>query len=270
MRAAFRRALSSMLVMIAFAGAPLPALATNYGDLWWNPAESGWGMQASQQGNAMFITLYVFRQDRSATWLNGLAFATSAAATTFSGELYRASGPYYGGAFAPPAVNQAVGTMTFQANSPTTATLTYTVEGVTVTKAIQRLPLRLHNLSGTYIGSFLSVQTGCTTPPPNPLFNGSGQFTIVHNPPAEAVTITAVLSDNLVNFTCNYQGTYSQLGNIGSIAGTYTCTSGQAGTWNATEIELSTLGGILGRYGGTNAPRGCQLTGGFGGLKPPG
>ena len=77
-----------------------------------------------------------------------------------------------------------------------------------------------------------------------------------------------MLSDNIVNFTCTYQGTYSQLGNIGSIAGTYQCTSGQAGVWNANEIEVSTLGGILGRYSATNVAPGCQITGGFGGLKP--
>ena len=147
------------------------------------PTESGWGLQTSQQGTAMFITFYVFRADRSATWFNGLMFATTPGGTTFTGELFQATGPYYGGPFTPPAVNRSVGTVTFQATSPTTATVTYTADGVTVTKSVQRLTLQSHNLSGSYFGSFLSVQHSCANPLANGLFNGSGPFTIVHDPP---------------------------------------------------------------------------------------
>ncbi len=215
----------------------------------------------------MFITLYVFRADRSATWFNGLMFATTPGGPTFTGELSQASGPFYGDPSRLPARSHR-GTVTFQATSPTTATVTYSGDGVVVTKSVQRLTLASHNLSGSYFGSFLSVQHSCANPLANGLFNGSGQFTIVHNPPATQVTITAVLSDNIINFTCTYQGTYSQLGKIGSIVGTYQCTSGHAGAWNANEIEVSTLGGILGRYSATNVVPGCQITGGFGGLKP--
>lgn len=246
-----------------------PARATDYADLWWNPTEPGWGLQTAQQGNSMFLTFFIFDVNRNATWVNGLIFATTPGGPTFTGDIFQASGPYFGGPFTPPATNPRVGTATFTATSPTTATVTYSVNGVTVTKSIERLTLASLNLSGTYIGSFLSVKHSCANPAGNGLFNGSGQFTIVHNPPATQVTITAVLTDNIVSFTCNYTGNYSQLGKIGSIVGTYQCTSGQAGSWNANEIELSTLGGILGRYSGTVLAQGCQLTGGFGGLKPP-
>jgi hypothetical protein len=245
------------------------ARATDYADLWWNPLEDRWGLQTSQQGDSMFITLYVFRADRSATWFNGLMFATAPGGPVFAGDLSQATGPYFGSpTYAPPGDNRTVGTVTFTATSPTTATVTYSVDGVTVTKNVQRLTLASHNLSGTYIGSFLSLQHSCANPLSNGPFNGSGTFTIAHNLGAQTVIITAVLTDNLVNFTCTYQGAYSQLGKIGSIAGTYSCTSGQAGAWNAAEIEVSTLGGILGRYSATNAGPACQITGGFGGLKP--
>jgi hypothetical protein len=226
-------------------------------------------MQSVHQGNLMFLTLYVFDQNRNGTWFNALVTATTPGGPQFTGDLFQASGPYYGGVFAPPATNRVVGTATFTATSATRATLTYTVEGVTVNKTVERYPLTSYNLSGNYIGSFLSVNQSCANPANNGrLFNGSGQFTVVHTVATQAVTITAVLSDNLVAFTCNYQGTYSQLGRIGAITGTYQCTSGQSGTWNANEIEVSTLGGLLGRYTATNAPLGCSITGGFGGLKP--
>ena len=257
------------LLASSFGVASNVARATDYGDLWWNPAESGWGMQTAHQVDSMFITFYVFGANGLPTWFTALTFATTPRGSTFTGTLIATTGPYYGGPFAPAAVNRNAGTVTFQALSPTAATVTYTVDGVTVTKSVQRLTLATLNLSGSYVGSFLSVQHSCTNPAANgTLFNGSGQFTIVHNPAAPQVTITAVLSDNIVSFTCTYQGNYSQLGRIGSIQGTYQCTSGQAGTWNANEIELSTLGGILGRYSATNIAPGCQITGGFGGLKP--
>ena len=244
------------------------ARATDYADLWWVPTESGWGMQTAQQGNLLFITLYVYDTNRYPTWYVGVT--TTSNGTTFTGNLLQTAGPYFGGAFAPPATNRTVGTVTFTATSPTTATLTYTVDGVAVTKSVERQLLALHNLSGSYIGTFLSVKHSCANPASNGQFTGSGQFTIAHSPPATLVTITAVLTDNIVSiFTCTYTGNYSQLGKIGNIAGTYQCTSGQSGTWNANEIELSTLGGILGRYSGTVVAQGCQLTGGFGGLKPP-
>ncbi|HVE50151.1 MAG TPA: hypothetical protein VNG69_11100 [Casimicrobiaceae bacterium] len=241
--------------------------ATDYGDLWWNPAESGWGMQTAQQNNTMFVTFYVFGTDGRPTWFTGLTNATTPGGATFTGTLIATTGPFYGGPFAPPAVNRNAGTLTFTATSPTTATVTYTIDGVTVTKSVQRFLLSTLNLSGTYIGSFLSFQHSCATPSANGPFNGSGTFTIVHNPPA-LVMITAALTDNLRTFSCTYQGAYSQLGKIGSISGTYTCSDGRAGNWNANEIELSTLGGILGRFSGTNTAAGCQVTGGFGGLKP--
>lgn len=264
----FARTFAACLLFVSIAALSNAARATDYADLWWNPTEDRWGLQTSQQGNSMFITLYVFRADRSATWFNGLMFATTPGGPTFTGTLSQATGPYFGSpTYAPPGDNRNVGTITFTATSPTTATVTYSVDGVTVTKSVERLTLALHNLSGTYIGSFLAVQHSCANPLANGPFTGSGQFTIAHNPPAN-VTITAVLTDNLVNFTCTFQGPYGQLGKIGSIAGTYQCSNGPAGVWNATEIEVSTLGGILGRYSGTNVAQGCQITGGFGGLKP--
>ena len=268
MRRCASKLVACVLLALSIGAASNLARATDYGDLWWNPSESGWGMQTAHQANSMFITFYVFGANGLPTWFTALTTATTPGGSTFTGTLIATTGPYYGGPFAPPAVNRTAGTVTFQATSPTTATVTYTVDGVTVTKSIQRFLLATINLSGNYIGSFLSLQHSCANPLSNGPFNGSGPFTIVHNPPAPQVTITATLSDSIVNFTCTYQGTYSQLGRIGSIQGTYQCSSGQAGTWNATEIEVSTLGGILARYSGTNVAPGCQITGGFGGLKP--
>jgi hypothetical protein len=245
-----------------------PARAQNYGDIWWVPSEAGWGLQIAHQGNILFLTWYIFKTDRTPVWVTA-ALIQQGSSSTFAGDLIATTGPYYGSpTWAPPAVNRVAGSATFTATSITTGTLTYTIDGVTVTKTIQRYAFNFFNLSGTYIGSFLAVQHNCANPLANGPFTGSGQFTITHAP-SQQVTIVANLSDNLHTFTCTYTGTYGQDGRLGNISnGSYTCTDGHAGAFSATEIELASQGGILGRYSGTNVAQGCQLTGGFGGLKP--
>jgi len=39
---------------------------TNYTALWWNPAENGWGLNISHQGNTLFGTLYTYGPDGKA------------------------------------------------------------------------------------------------------------------------------------------------------------------------------------------------------------
>ena len=43
-----------------FIGAPTGPAAANYTALWWNPAESGWGVNFNHQGNILFGTLFTY------------------------------------------------------------------------------------------------------------------------------------------------------------------------------------------------------------------
>lgn len=262
-----RRVGACLLFVLSIGAMSNVARATDYGDIWWTPAEAGWGLQISQQGTVLFLTFYVYGNTSQPVWYTAAVTPSQPAATTYTGQLIASTGSYYGGPWAG-AANRVAGTVTIQFTSVTTATVTYVVDGVSVTKQIERYAFNFQNLSGTYIGSFLAVQTGCANPALNlQTFTGSGQFTIVHT--GSQVTITANLSDNLHAFTCTYTGTYTQAGRLGSIVnGAYTCNDGHAGSFGATEIELASQGGILGRYTGTYVAQGCNLTGGFGGLKP--
>jgi hypothetical protein len=40
----------------------------NYTALWWNPAENGWGLNITHQGNTLFGTLYTYGPDGTPTW----------------------------------------------------------------------------------------------------------------------------------------------------------------------------------------------------------
>ncbi|MGZ5649649.1 MAG: trypsin-like peptidase domain-containing protein [Usitatibacter sp.] len=113
------------------------AAATNYQDLWWNPGESGWGVNISHQGSTLFATLFVYDANRRATWYvmsQGLRNISGA----YSGTLYRTAGPAFNASPWTTATVTPVGNMSFTFSGGNAATLTYTVNGVSVTKQIQR------------------------------------------------------------------------------------------------------------------------------------
>jgi len=109
----------------------------NYTDLWWNAAESGWGMNLNQQGETIFATVFTYAADRRNTWLVASALARQPNGS-FAGALYRATGPAFNaqpwGAYA---LTQ-VGTLSITFSGPDSGTLVYTVNGLTVSKVVTR------------------------------------------------------------------------------------------------------------------------------------
>ena len=47
--------------LVAF-GSPTTR-AADYTDLWWIPAESGWGVKVVQTDNFMFLTFFIYGED---------------------------------------------------------------------------------------------------------------------------------------------------------------------------------------------------------------
>ena len=41
------------------------SLGTAFSDLWWNPAESGWGVTVDHQQDVMFLMFFIYRSDGS-------------------------------------------------------------------------------------------------------------------------------------------------------------------------------------------------------------
>jgi cytochrome c553 len=122
---------------------PQPAVpAFDYTDLWWNPAESGWGLNLIQHAsNVIFGVMYTYEPPRRATWFV-LPGGTWASPTTFGGPLYRVTGPAFNApAFDPAAVNvRPVGAATLTFTDRDNGTFAFSVDGVAVTKTITRQP----------------------------------------------------------------------------------------------------------------------------------
>jgi hypothetical protein len=114
----------------------------SYGDMWWGGTrENGWGLAISQQFHNLFATWFTYDTAGQTTWfvMSGGSWTSP---STYSGELYRTRGSQVLGAVYNPGaftVTQA-GTLTLTFTDTEHATMRYTVDGLTQSKPITRLP----------------------------------------------------------------------------------------------------------------------------------
>lgn len=260
------------VALLASLAVSLPAAATtvgdDYTDQWWaGSSENGWGVNFIQQGGTIFATLFVYGTDNSPRWFVGIMPQTGGG--QFSGQMYSTVGPYFGG---PYNVSQysptAVGNMSVSFGSPYSGTLTYTVNGVQVTKSIVRQGFASNNLTGHYLGGLTANGTNCHNSPNGPILifdtltvNQSGQqLNMVVNFNASG---TGTASQCTFNGTLNIQG---RVGNVTN--GTWNCTFGTApgntGTFSLDMVDGS-QNGFNARF--TGSDQFCSYNGFFGGVK---
>jgi hypothetical protein len=119
------------------------AAGPNYQDLWWrSPAgsESGWGVNIAHQGNILFATWFTYDAAGKGLWLVMSDGERVASTSSFTGALYRTTGPAFDAQPWDPSkvtVTQ-VGTATFTFSDANNGTFSYTVNGVSQSKAITR------------------------------------------------------------------------------------------------------------------------------------
>jgi lysyl endopeptidase len=114
--------------------------AENYTDMWWNSAESGWGINMTQQGDVIFATLFTYAANRQGMWYV-LANGAKQPDGSYLGDLFRTTGSAFNAVpFVPLGASNvvAVGTLRVRFTSGTTAILDYSIDGVSVTKSIIR------------------------------------------------------------------------------------------------------------------------------------
>jgi hypothetical protein len=125
------------LVKVSLPPAAEAQAIVNYTDLWSNPSEPGWGLFLDQQGITAFGTLFVAGAGGDPAWLV-MSEGIRQPDGSFSGALYRTRGPIAQSG----ANTAAVGAMRFAPGAAGAATLTYTVDGVTETRALRRQQFR--------------------------------------------------------------------------------------------------------------------------------
>ena len=123
-------------------GPVAPAAAgANYEGLWWNApggSESGWGINFAHQGDTLFATWYTFDVDGAPLWM--VVAAPKTASGSYSGTLYRGTGPAFSAVSFDPAKVAGVpaGTATFSFSDPDKGTFAYNVGGTAQVKSITR------------------------------------------------------------------------------------------------------------------------------------
>jgi hypothetical protein len=194
------------------------ASAQFYGDGWWDPSESGWGLNIIHQYDTMFVCLYVYGQDVTPRWYSASLYAGPPnfyGYTTYQGQLIATTGPWFGGAYNPQAVNiQEVGSMTFSPSTNYNAQLSYTVDGVMVSKQIERFTFRHLPLSGYYHGGLVVKFNNCDAG----LEAGDYETISVDisqtvNPGTASGQITVDVYEEGFHF-CTMSGTYQQFGAV--------------------------------------------------------
>ncbi len=117
------------------------SIAASYEGLWLKGDEAGWGMNITHQGSILFATWFTYDTDGTGMWLV-MSNGAQTAPGTYSGTLYRTVGPPFSAtsfsSIAFPANYTTVGTLTFSFTDANTGTMSYTVNGVTQSKAISR------------------------------------------------------------------------------------------------------------------------------------
>jgi hypothetical protein len=113
----------------------------NYQDLWWNPDESGWGINITHQDNTLFATLFTYDATGRDLWLV-MSGGVRQSDGSYLGDLFRTVGsPFNASPVVPlvPATDLTwVGTMRLSFSDGENGTLTYTYNDEPVTKSIVR------------------------------------------------------------------------------------------------------------------------------------
>lgn len=132
-----------------FTVSPKPGDAAPFIDfsgLWWDPAESGWGLSIAQgPTNQLFAVWFVYDNSGNPTWYT-FEPGSSDGPNYYHGTIYRTTGPvgpFFGAAtFDPSRVNQvAVGTGTLGFFDYANGSINYTIDGKQGYKHIERMPV---------------------------------------------------------------------------------------------------------------------------------
>lgn len=272
MTRSIRRFAAAVLASFGFC---LPASATihsiDFTDIWWIPAESGWGLNLIQQGDVLFGTLFVYGTDRTPRWYAASALVPQSAPAgtfVFKSPLYRTTGtPLATVPFDPTSVVlDQVGEMTLTFSSPTSGTLVYNVGSDTITKQIQRQTFRTDSPTGTFIGGLSIVASACSVSSSNGPVSFIGAFVITIGT-GNAVSVR--LDDGL-GVVCTMNGTLSTQGKLASITnGTWGCSASTGtptnGPFTITSLDIQ-VNGIHGNFGGSLNQL-CTYNGRIGGVR---
>ena len=246
----------ALVFVLACTPARASSASSEITDMWWNPGESGWGVNVILQAGVAFLTFFVYDSKSVPIWYTSDAYAGDNSAWT--GKLYQTNGPWFGGPFSPDNVTvRQVGTVTFAVTALNQATLTYTVDGLTKTKTLERQTWANENYTGNYLGGYSFRDVNCNPASLDGVEEAGGLMTVTHD--GSSLTVALATAGG----SCTFAGNYSQTGKLGQVSGNFSCGTGAQGTFALYEMT-PTISGFTGRVVG--ASQFCQFSGYMGGV----
>ncbi|HUI98859.1 MAG TPA: hypothetical protein VLY46_01435 [Usitatibacter sp.] len=115
--------------------------------LWWNAAESGWGVSFTQRRNILFVAWYTYDGSGNPKWYVAsdceMPSGVTGTSGTCNGALYEVSGPtFFGTAFDSSLVHASTaGSISVAFQDANDGTMTYTADGQSRTVAVTRQPI---------------------------------------------------------------------------------------------------------------------------------
>lgn len=255
-----RRLACALFILLLPAFAAATNISTDYTDMWWFPDESGWGANVTQQGDTLFVTLFVYDAQMNPTWFVAPA-TTFQGGTKFSGSMYSTSGPWFGGGPFDPSkvVTNKIGSLTFEGVTASTAKLFYAVGGIEVTRIVTRQTWRTDILTGLYLGAREGTWTGCAADL-NGRVDSAAQIGISQNGD------DVVIRDAGARYTCTYGGKVRPAGRYSEIVGEGVCDDHVGHFLRATEVQVSKVGFSM-RYIMQTVGSECNFVGYVGGIR---
>lgn len=272
------RSLACALALCLALSVPAARADTNHSDLWWNPAESGWGAGIQRQGDVIFLTLFVYAPDGSSTWFVVPDMRATAPQGAWQGKLYRTSGAGFAAPFEAAALAAEAGSATIEFTDAQSATLRYTVDGQVVTKSITRMTWREPSAEGRYHGGFSTAIDSCVDPTRVGTYDLLGAVTVSQ----AGSQVSLALSSGATGLpsTCTFTGTTRQAGRLARWSGNFSCSivigldgrgedvarTSRRGTFTLDRVAVTAEGfrGVL-----AASDQDCAMSGYMGGTRLP-
>lgn len=244
------RRLLALLALTALVGMT-PARAVSYQDLWWNAAESGWGINILHQGDTLVATWFIYDTDGKPLWLLGTASKT--ATGVYAGEVYKYTGPYYGAAtFDTTGVTEsAVGNAEFRFTDIGVGSVRYTVNGTTITKYITRQTYAWPKIEGDYFSAAMRSWSGCSDVTLNGVYYQNRIYRLTRAENSLKISYGALDGSNNYVEQCSAAGSMTVSGSSVNMSAPFTCTTGAIGTVSLTDVnavDVGLLGTITWKY----------------------
>lgn len=218
------------------------AQAVEFTDVYFNLAESGWGVFLVQSDTTQFLAFFIYGPDGKPTWY--VAIISDDGTGTYTGALYATTGTYFPNPWQGDNVTVA-GTASFKPIDAYHATLTYTVNGVgTVTKSVQRQTLTAYALSGTYSGSAAGTINNCANPNQNePSYRSRFLLTVSQTGDQSATLGFNFVDQAHTGLVCTMSGPLTHLGRLYQLNGQSTCTVNGQPVGAAQAVTIDSLEG---------------------------